>query len=224
MRTLDECRAEVFRRSEERIKKRRKNRLALGSTLALCATVCSVLVMSGVLSQGQEMGDVDQQLSQEDIQNPDNALDFNDVPNQDVQETQDGTECVYVQVEIVEAYFRPQMEIHKITDKIQVEELSDLIQDILDNEEGVLREETEDFDAILSQNENQDSNEDDSYELSSGGVLRNTDYVISFKSEDGKFCNYALKGRVLLDFTKKKALALTKEKLSDLIATMGVKD
>ena len=201
MRTLEECRAEVFRRSEERIKKRRKNRLALGSALALCTTVCSVLVMSGALSQGQEMGNVDQQLSQEDIQNPDNVLDFNDV-----QETQDGTECVYVQVEIVEAYFRPQMEIHKITDKIQVAELSDLIQDILDNEEGVLREETEDFDAILSQNENQDSNEDDSYELSSGGVLRNTDYVISFRSEDGKFCNYALKGRVFLDFTEKKAL------------------
>lgn len=221
MRNLGECKAEVFRRSEERIKKRRKNRLALGSTLALCVSVCSLLVMSGALNQGHETGDVDQQLTQEDIQNPDNVRDSN-MANQEVQES---TDCVYAQVEIVEAYGRPQMEIHTVTDEIQVTELAGLIQSIFDNEEDVLREEMQDdFEAFFYQNGNQNSNEDALNDLSSGGTLRNTDYVIRFKSEDGKFWNYALKNGVLLDFTKEKVLILTEEELSDLIAAMGMED
>lgn len=224
MRNLEECKAEVFCRSEERIKKRKKAQkymLAFGSTFALCVTVCSVLVMSGVLNQGHDTAENDQQMIKEDeITNPDNIQDSDDRPNQDVQDVQENMDCVYVQAEIVEAYGRPQMEIHKVTDEIQVAELSEMIQSILDNEEGVLREETQDFDTILSENENQDSNEDALNELSSGGPLRNTDYVISFKSEDGKFWYYALKGSVLLDLTEKKALALTAEELSDLIAAM----
>ena len=226
MRNLDECKAEVYRRSEERIKKRKKHRLALGTTFVMGITVCSVLAKSGILNLSSENAEFDNQLVWEDeIPNQDQILDANDTQNQDTQEVQESTECSYVEVEIVTAYGKPQMESHVVNDKTQVVELFELIQSIFDNEEDVLREEMQDdFEAFFYQNGNQNSNEDALNDLSSGGTLRNTDYVIRFKSEDGMFWNYALKNGVLLDFTKEKVLILTEEELSDLIAAMGMED
>lgn len=239
MRNLDECKAEVFRRSEERIKKRKKAKkyvLVFGMTFAFCITTVLVLVRSGVLNQGYETGANDNQLVKvEEIPNPDTAQDSNetknpgaiqdsnDMPNQDAQDEQESTECVYEQAEIVKSYGEPQMESHIVTDETQVAELSELIQSIFDNEEGVLREEMQDdFDTIMYQNGNQNSNQDDSYDLSSGSPLKNTDYVIFFKIQKGKYQVYVLKCGVLLDLTKEKALVLTEEELSDLKAAMGV--
>ena len=233
MRNLEECKAEVFRRSEERIKKRKKNVLALGSTFVICFMACFMIEKSGLLNMGQETAEQDNQLMDiEDIQNPnsmedssnasnqDNILDSDDTTNQEAQES---TECPYVQAEIVKAYWTPQMESYLVTDETKVAELYEVIQSIFNNEEGVLREEIQDdFESILYQNENQNDAEEGIYELSSGGLLRNTDYAISFKIQVGKYHTYALKSNVLLDFTKEKALILTEKELSDLKAAMGV--
>lgn len=52
MRELNECTAEVFRRSEKRIEERKKNRnhiLVLCIPLCLIVTVCSVMILPGLM-------------------------------------------------------------------------------------------------------------------------------------------------------------------------------
>ncbi len=223
MRNLDECKAEVFRRSEERIRKRKKTQkymLALGSTFAFCATVCSVLVVSGILNMGYETAEKDNQMLWEDeIPNTDNIQDTNDMPNSDVQDVLESTGCLYVQVD-VETYGESHMNSHTVTDETQVAGLFEMIQNIFDNEDAVLREESPDFETIMYQNGNQD----DSNDLSGGSSFKNMEYVIRFKTSNETYQIYLLNRGVLLDFTKKKALVLTGEELLDLKTAIAMEE
>lgn len=57
MRSLEECKAEIFRRSEEKIKKKKRNRgriLALGIPLCLIAVLWSVLILPAMLPAKSE--------------------------------------------------------------------------------------------------------------------------------------------------------------------------
>lgn len=57
MRSLEECKAEIFRRSEEKIKKHRKIRgriLALGIPLCLAAVLWSILILPAMLPAKSE--------------------------------------------------------------------------------------------------------------------------------------------------------------------------
>ena len=56
MRELNECKAEVFRRSENRIKERKRNRnriLAMCIPLCLIITVCSVTILPDMMPKGK---------------------------------------------------------------------------------------------------------------------------------------------------------------------------
>ena len=57
MRELNECKAEVFRRSDNRIKERRRNRnriLAMCIPLCLVLTIFSVMMLPGMLPAGMD--------------------------------------------------------------------------------------------------------------------------------------------------------------------------
>ena len=73
MRTLDECKAEIFRRSEEKIKQRRKTRnrvLAACIPLCLCLSVGTVGALSGAFAaKGENMAAAPESAGWNDHQN-----------------------------------------------------------------------------------------------------------------------------------------------------------
>lgn len=197
MREINECTAEVFRRSEKRIKERKRNRnriLALCIPLCLIITVWSVMILPAMLPASKSDNNVGEAM--------------------DAIGSVDGTEATFVRVEVMSNGTATQPSVLK-EDATEVAQIYYTVQSSFvssggGNKESV-NEEAED-DALT---ENKDYSQSGTTNLSSG-------FRIIFTTENGTQTIYSLSGDKLINETTKQETTLTEDQRSNLLDMLGL--
>ena len=198
MRNFEERKAEVFRRSENRIKERKRNRnriLALCIPLCLIVTVWSVMILPAMLPASK---------------NNDGAENYMDIAG-----GVDGSEARYVCVEVMSTGTATQYAILK-DDADEVAQIYYTVQSSFVNSGGgnkeSAKEEAED-DALTD--ENKDYSQSGTTNLSSG-------FRIIFSTENGAQTIYSLSGDTLINETTKQETILAEDQRSNLLNMLGL--
>ena len=198
MRNFEERKAEVFRRSENRIKERKRNRnriLALCIPLCLIVTVWSVMILPAMLPASK---------------NNDGAENYMDIAG-----GVDGSEARYVCVEVMSTGTATQSAILK-DDADEVAQIYYTVQSSFVNSGGgnkeSAKEEAED-DALTD--ENKDYSQSGTTNLSSG-------FRIIFSTENGAQTIYSLSGDTLINETTKQETILAEDQRSNLLNMLGL--
>ena len=197
MREINECTVEVFRRSEKRIKERKRNRnriLALCIPLCLIVTVWSVMILPAMM--------------------PANKSNNNAGEGMDMMGGVDGTDATFVRVEVMSNGTATQSSVLK-EDATEVAQIYYTVQSSFvssggGNKESV-NEEAED-DALT---ENKDYSQSGTTNLSSG-------FRIIFTTENGTQTIYSLSGDKLINETTKQETTLTEDQRSNLLDMLGL--
>lgn len=197
MREINECTAEVFRRSEKRIKERKRNRnriLAFCVPLCLIVTVWSIMILPAMM--------------------PASKSDNSAGEGMDIMGSVDGTDAAFVRVEIMSIGTATQSTILK-DDAAEVAQIYSTLQSSFVNSGGgnkeSVNEEAED-DALT---ENKDYSQNGTTNLSSG-------FRIIFTTENGAQTIYYLSGDKLINETTKQETILTEDQRSNLMNMLGL--
>lgn len=198
MRELNECKSEVFRRSENRIRERRMKRkrvFALCIPLVLCMTVCSVMILPVMMP----------------------AKFANDAVVEDmVEEDASGSyDCSYTEV-VIRNTEDPCADSQKITDMAEINKIFSAIYNLYGNADsagGVL------FEADADDMQVGESSEQ-ARELSS----RRNGCVIIFRTEEGSENAYTLDGNELLNVNENTKMTLTDSQIAELKAVLGISE
>ena len=198
MREINECTAEVFRRSEKRIKERKRNRnriLAFCIPLCLIVTVWSIMILPAMM--------------------PASKSDNNAGEGMDIMGSVDGTAAAYVRVEVMSTGTATQSAILK-DDADEVAQIYYTVQSSFVNSGGgnkeSAKEEAED-DALTD--ENKDYSQSGTTNLSSG-------FRIIFITENGAQTIYSLSGDKLINETTKQETILAEDQRSNLLNMLGL--
>ena len=198
MREINECTAEVFRRSEKRIKERKRNRnriLAFCIPLCLIVTVWSIMILPAMM--------------------PASKSDNNAGEGMDIMGSVDGTAAAYVRVEVMSTGTATQSAILK-DDADEVAQIYYTMQSSFVNSGGgnkeSAKEEAED-DALTD--ENRDYSQSGTTNLSSG-------FRIIFSTENGAQTIYSLSGDKLINETTKQETILAEDQRSNLLNMLGL--
>ena len=198
MREINECTAEVFRRSEKRIKERKRNRnriLAFCIPLCLIVTVWSIMILPAMM--------------------PANKSNNAAGEGMDMAGSVDGTAAAYVRVEVMSTGTATQSAILK-DDADEVAQIYYTVQSSFVNSGGgnkeSAKEETED-DALTD--ENKDYSQSGTTNLSSG-------FRIIFSTENGAQTIYSLSGDKLINETTKQETILAEDQRSNLLNMLGL--
>ena len=198
MREINECTAEVFRRSEKRIKERKRNRnriLAFCIPLCLIVTVWSIMILPAMM--------------------PASKSDNNAGEGMDIMGSVDGTAAAYVRVEVMSTGTATQSAILK-DDADEVAQIYYTVQSSFVNPGGgnkeSAKEEAED-DALTD--ENKDYSQSGTTNLSSG-------FRIIFSTENGAQTIYSLSGDKLINETTKQETILAEDQRSNLLNMLGL--
>lgn len=197
MRELNECQAEVFRRSEKRIKQRKQRRnhiLVACIPLVLCITLFSAFFLPGVLPG-----------------NPNDA-DFAGGLNENKSES---LACAYTKIDVtgngVSLSYTKVSDVLNISNQLASYMVSEPEKNLPAGEE--IR--GEDF---------QDETEEDLYLGMTGAAsAAGEGYVITLTLHEGGTVVYRLSGNSLLDLTKNQTFKLTQEQLKELNQLLGIK-
>ena len=198
MREINECTAEVFRRSEKKIKERKRNRnriLAFCIPLCLIVTVWSIMILPAMM--------------------PASKSDNNAGEGMDIMGSVDGTAAAYVRVEVMSTGTATQSAILK-DDADEVAQIYYTVQSSFVNSGGgnkeSAKEEAED-DALTD--ENKDYSQSGTTNLSSG-------FRIIFSTENGAQTIYSLSGDKLINETTKQETILAEDQRSNLLNMLGL--
>ena len=198
MREINECTAEVFRRSEKRIKERKRNRnriLAFCIPLCLIVTVWSIMILPAIM--------------------PANKSNNAAGEGMDMAGSVDGTAAAYVRVEVMSTGTATQSAILK-DDADEVAQIYYTVQSSFVNSGGgnkeSAKEEAED-DALTD--ENRDYSQSGTTNLSSG-------FRIIFSTENGAQTIYSLSGDKLINETTKQETILVEDQRSNLLNMLGL--
>lgn len=198
MRNFEERKAEVFRRSENRIKERKRNRnriLAFCIPLCLIVTVWSIMILPAMM--------------------PASKSDNNAGEGMDIMGSVDGTAAAYVRVEVMSTGTATQSAILK-DDADEVAQIYYTVQSSFVNSGGgnkeSAKEEAED-DALTD--ENKDYSQSGTTNLSSG-------FRIIFSTENGAQTIYSLSGDTLINETTKQETILAEDQRSNLLNMLGL--
>ena len=198
MREINECTAEVFRRSEKRIKERKRNRnriLAFCIPLCLIVTVWSIMILPAMM--------------------PANKSNNAAGEGMDMAGSVDGTAAAYVRVEVMSTGTATQSAILK-DDADEVAQIYYTMQSSFVNSGGgnkeSAKEEAED-DALTD--ENRDYSQSGTTNLSSG-------FRIIFSTENGAQTIYSLSGDKLINETTKQETILAEDQRSNLLNMLGL--
>lgn len=199
MRNFEERKAEVFRRSENRIKERKRNRnriLALCIPLCLILTVWSVTILPAMLPATEKDAGADQE------------IEFNGSTND--ADGADGKH-IYLSVEVKgndsEFY-------SEITDATGVTAVYENVFLAFEGQDG-----GNDMSGII-----QESTSDDGSKESADNSKENCSYTITMKAADGTNRIYLLNNNTLKDVTFNRTTILTNEQLADLRLSLGLED
>ena len=197
MREINECTAEVFRRSENRIKERKRNRnriLAFCIPLCLIVTVWSIMILPAMMPASKSNNSAGEGM--------------------DIMGSVDGTDAAFVRVEIMSIGTATQSTIQK-DDATEVAQIYSTLQSSFVNSGGgnkeSVNEEAED-DALT---ENKDYSQSGTTNLSSG-------FRIIFTTENGAQTIYSLSGDKLINETTKQETILTEDQCSNLMNMLGL--
>lgn len=197
MREINECTAEVFRRSEKRIKEHKRNRnriLAFCVPLCLIVTVCSIMILPAMMPASKSNNSAGEGM--------------------DIMGGVDGTDAAFVRVEIMSTGAATQSTILK-DDADEVAQIYSTLQSSFVNSGGgnkeSVNEEAED-DALT---ENKDYSQSGTTNLSSG-------FRIIFTTENGTQTIYFLSGDKLINETTKQETILTEDQRSNLMNMLGL--
>lgn len=198
MREINECTSEVFRRSEKRIKERKRNRnriLAFCIPLCLIVTVWSIMILPAMM--------------------PASKSDNNAGEGMDIMGSVDGTAAAYVRVEVMSTGTATQSAILK-DNADEVAQIYYTVQSSFVNSGGgnkeSAKEEAED-DALTD--ENKDYSQSGTTNLSSG-------FRIIFSTENGAQTIYSLSGDKLINETTKQETILAEDQRSNLLNMLGL--
>jgi len=197
MREINECTAEVFRRSENRIKERKRNRnriLAFCIPLCLIVTVWSIMILPAMMPASKSNNSAGEGM--------------------DIMGSVDVTDAAFVRVEIMSIGTATQSTIQK-DDATEVAQIYSTLQSSFVNSGGgnkeSVNEEAED-DALT---ENKDYSQSGTTNLSSG-------FRIIFTTENGAQTIYSLSGDKLINETTKQETILTEDQRSNLMNMLGL--
>jgi len=211
MRDLEECKAEVFRRSKERIKARKKMKQR---TVICCASLCVVLVVGMILPK---LGPVDELFGIE----RDGAVGSMASEYASVRSTKDGSsyqlhyrtsdkEMAQGSYDVVVGFFEGEF-----TAK------DDVAEDTAKDYELGGCAESEELDRDMTGTEGKDTTTGEiKYQMNAnatcGSAGQATIYEVIFRIEEGEAAVFRLSGNELTDVTNNRKIVLTEEQLSTL--------
>ena len=198
MREINECTAEVFRRSENRIKERKRNRnriLAFCIPLCLIVTVWSIMILPAMMPASKSNNSAGEGM--------------------DIMGSVDGTDAAFVRVEVMSTSTATQSTILK-DDVDEVAQIYNIVQSSFVNSGGGNKESANDKaeDDALTE-ENKDYSQSGTTNLSSG-------FRIIFTAENGTQTIYSLSGDKLINETTKQETILTVDQRSNLLDRLGL--
>ncbi len=197
MREINECTAEVFRRSEKRIKERKRNRnriLAFCVPLCLIVTVWSIMILPAMLPASESN---DSAAMGENIGSA------------------DGTGAAYIRVEVVNTGTATQFSILK-DDAAEVAQIYYTVQSsFVSSGEGNKESVNGNVEDDALTEENKDFSQSGTNGTSSG-------YRIIFTTENGTQTIYSLTGDKLINETTKQETVLTEDQRSNLMNMLGL--
>lgn len=198
MREINECTAEVFRRSEKRIKERKRNRkriLAFCIPLCLIVTVWSIMILPAMM--------------------PANKSDNNAGEGMDIMGSVDGTDTAFVRVEIMSIGTATQSSVLK-DDADEVAQIYYTVQSsFVSSGEGNKESANDKAEDDALTEENKDYSQSGTTNLSSG-------FRIIFTTENGAQTVYSLSGDKLINETTKQETILTKDQRTNLLNMLGL--
>lgn len=217
MRKLEDCKAEIFRRSEERIKERKRNR---NRVFAWCISLCLLLVVGGIYV-GPRLQPVDELagMNAEDCAIPDRVLggvqDYAEVNVEETGDTTTGSELAgnsvyYTFVEVTDKTGTAEVS-WQITDTEKVDSLCDFMRMYWDMSVAKETVSTDISEAIINELKAK-------YKLEEKAA----DYKLVFCSSVGDEVVFRLCGNVLYDDRYDCAVALTEESLAVLKLRLGL--
>ena len=198
MRELNECTAEVFRRSKKRIRERRRKR---NRVLALCVPICLIVaVWSAIIFPGMipaaETGDQAQAAGE--LRG----------------DAEVSIVCPYTAVEIQDAGMFPEEHHNRMTDTAAVAEMFRAIHSLFGDGDVYDRMESEIFPAA-EDNVNRDLTDSASIP---------TDYTITFTAEDRSQAVYHLSENTLLNVSTNETVFLSDAQVFGLLAVLGISE
>ena len=206
MRSFEQRKAEIIRRSENRIKIRKKNRnriLTLCIPLCLAVIICSVTVLPNAFRV------------KTDTAAEENLKDQSSMSDVDVSETKH----IYVAVEVEgkdsEKFYS------KITDSAAVTNIYENIFyafDIDDSDADIQITEPDKYDIVTDYSSIDDGFKDSAYESS-----ESDSYTVTLLSAKGEKRVYKLDGNILTDVSRDVKIKLTANKLYELQLLLGIK-
>ena len=198
MRNFEERKAEVFRRSEKRIKERKRNRIRI---LAMCIPICLVITVWSIVILPAMF--------------PANKSNNSAGEGMDIMGGVDGTEAAFVRVEVVSTGTVTQSSIQK-DDVNEVAQIYYSVQSSFVNSGGGNKESAKEEaeDDVLTE-ENKDYLQSGTTNLSSG-------YRIIFTTENGAQTTYLLTGDKLVNEATKQETILTEDQRSNLLNMLGL--
>ena len=214
MRNFEEIKAEIFRRSEKRIKKRKIKR---NKILALCIPLCFVVSVCAVIGfspkTSVERADKNEGITSFDI----NALAESNI-NSDKSDTQANQNTIMVEItDINNAEFYT-----KITEPLAVEKAYEKISLGFNNYIYDAADDSVD-DFITDKNSVPTDNESDkSDSLKGDTTYEKPIYAIKMILSDGVEKLYTLKGNVLCDEARDIEMKLEAEQLEELKSVLGI--
>ena len=198
MREINECTAEVFRRSEKRIKERKRNRnriLAFCIPLCLIVTVWSIMILPAMM--------------------PANKSDNNAGEGMDIIGSVDGTDTAFVRVEVMSSGTATQSSVLK-DDVDEVAQIYYTVQSsFVSSGEGNKESANDKAEDDALTEENKDYSQSGTTNLSSR-------FRIIFTTENGAQTVYSLSGDKLINETTKQETILTKDQRTNLLNMLGL--
>ena len=193
MRELNECTAEVFRRSEKRIKARKKNRNRI---LAACIPVCLIAAIWPVMDLPARIPEME-------------AAGRAPLTGEAAGNAPESFACLYTAVEIQETGVFPEEHYGKVTDTAAVAEVFQTVQ-------SLFADAFSDVQNVISAGEN-NINGDLVQSPDQPKV-----YTITFTAEDGSQTVYQLSGNTLVDVSANETVFLSGTQAAGLLAVFGL--
>ena len=200
MREINECTAEVFRRSEKRIKERKRNRnriLMCCIPFLICITVFSATILPAMMPASKKDSAAEENMQ---ISDADGAV--------------GSTACSFVSVEVMNVGTATQSTILK-DDADEVAQICYTLQSSFVNSGGDNKESVNDMEDDGLVEDNKDFSQSGTTNLSS-------EFRIIFTTENGSQTIYSLSGYKLINKTTKQETLLTADQRSNILDTLGL--
>lgn len=195
MKNFEQRKAEVFRRSEDRIKERKRKRNRI---IAVCipAFICITALSAAIFPEIKPIG--------KDFALEDN---YGTIENEIAM---DGIFCSYTEVEVKS---NDNSHNQRFADRVQVAQIFSCVQTLYNADDSA----SDADDSIKQSTETKDENKSSADSLNLG-------YTLTFITEDGSKTVYTLKGNTLKENSTNQTLTLTESQLSELKAVLGLSE